>query len=168
MLLVLLPASPAPAAEQTAAVCNFVRHDTAKPGFENSPSKGRASGTGVLRCGGQIGGQQLSGEPGSLTVDYSYGTGAISGPEGDTCMFGSGSGVASVVLPLLGGKTLSLEGPFKFVTVGLTGKVEGNLGENTFTAMEVFPLEPDHLDENCTTKPLVHFMSVGTLVLTRP
>ena len=83
-------------------------------------------------------------------------------------MFGSGSGVVSVVLPLLGGKTLSLEGPFKWLSAGLAGKVEGKLGDNTFTAMEGFPLEPDHLDENCTTKPLVHFMSVGKLVVTHP
>lgn len=166
--LVMLPAGPVLAAGPTAAVCEYVRHDTADPGFGRTPSQGRGAGSGELRCVGQVGGRELSAEPGTFTFDYGYGTGAVSGAQGDTCIYGSGDGIVSVVLPLADGETLALEGPANFVFAGLAGEVDGKLGDATFVAVEEFALEPDHLEENCAMNPIVHFIAVGQVVVTQP
>jgi hypothetical protein len=161
---VLLPPTPASAA--TAATCAYVRHDTAEPGFGSTPTRGRGVGSGEIRCVGVIGGQRLSGEPGKVTFDYSYGTGVTSGPQGDGCQYSSGSGIMTVVLPLPSGKTISVEGPNSWVAVGLAGEVHGMVGDATLVGVEQFALEPEHLDENCAMEPIRHFIAFGQVVLT--
>jgi hypothetical protein len=165
MGLAALPGTPALAAGDTATTCAYVRHDTAEPGFGSTDTRGRGVGSGEIRCVGVVSGEELSGEPGVVTFDYSYGTGPTSKPQGDNCQYSSGSGIMTVELPLSSGKKISVSGPNSWVAVGLAGEVHGMLGDSQLVGVEQFALEPDHLEENCVTEPIRHFIAFGQVVL---
>jgi hypothetical protein len=58
-----------------------------------------------------------------------------------------------------------LSGPFESVG-GQAGAIHGRVGDSAFQGTVAFLLDPDHLDENCVTKPLQNFITIGQMVFT--
>jgi hypothetical protein len=60
---------------------------------------------------------------------------------------------------------LALSGPFES-SGSFVAEIHGRLGNSNFQGTVSFPLDPDHLDENCVTTPLQHFLTIAQMVFT--
>jgi hypothetical protein len=156
-LFVLPPAADARAAEPKGApaLCSFDVHDTASPGWFVTPSRGTSQGIGTITCDGALHGKQLTGGPGHLEWSYSYGSSDVPAG-GNRCGLSGGSGTWQANLPTIDGSALALTGPWSF-TGNAAGQLHGQLGGHPVDMGWVAFSEPDHVDEDCVTKPVRHF-----------
>jgi hypothetical protein len=162
------PISPRPAdAVELAsyASCYLEVHETATPGYDLTPDPGHnVNPGGPITCTGRVQGKALAGTPGVVRWDVHHELGGVLGMWG-TCLTDAGKGPISVDLPTADGTTISLAGTISYTNVGTEGVAQGTLGAFGFVAFLQSMPEPGHLDENCATTPLRHFMTVGPLLL---
>jgi hypothetical protein len=164
-LLGLPLAAVARAAEpgRAPALCTVETHDTASPGWLITPSQGTAHGLGTLTCVGALHGKQLTGGPGRFEWWYSYESSDVPGGV-NNCVVAGGHGTWQVNLPSVDGSPLALTGAFRWVG-SAANELHGQLGglpvEMAWEALS----EPDHLDEDCVTKPASHYrvLAQGTV-----
>lgn len=160
-LLVLPTAAVARAAGpgRAPAVCTLDVHDTASPGWLLTPSQGTSHANGTMTCVGVLDGKQLAGGPGPFEWWYSYGSSDVPAG-GNTCLLAGGAGTWQVSLPTMDGAALALAGDFRWVG-SQGGEAHGQLGGlHMQIVWEALP-EPDHLDENCVTKPASHLRVIA-------
>jgi hypothetical protein len=155
----LLPAPTATADEGIGAVCTFtavVRH---RPGFLlTTPTEGEffaAEGASVA-CLGRFGGEELSPEPGALSVHGAY--------KGN-CLGATGRGRIEIETRTVAGDPLVLQGPFKLTRSGPVVQASGQLDKAPFEFKSVAGPDPGHPEENCMTKPLDHVAAAGTITI---
>lgn len=160
-LVVLSLPSAARAGEvgRAPALCSFDVHDTASPGWLITPTQGKAYATGTMTCTGVVDGKQLTGGPGQFRWWYSYGSSDVL-LGGNTCALAGGSGTWEVNLPTVEGPALALTGPFAWMGSSV-GKVHGRLGGLPVEMVYEAYTDPDHLDEDCVTKPASHIRAMG-------
>ena len=163
--LVAIP-SPARAAAEppTQAICHVdVPHVTVTPGFSATPAKGTGqSGDGAtIRCAGTIRGVSVVGDPGPLTVTFTYGSGALSSlTGGDTCLAGSGDGTLSAIVPTIKGEPIVLTGPVHFAFLGPLAPFYGHFDNLMFAGLGE-PLPDLSAVQDCLTTPLTRFSIRG-------
>jgi hypothetical protein len=165
--LVTLPlparAAPPPPA-LTQAVCHVdVPQVTVSPGFSATPAKGTGtSGAGAtIRCFGTVQGASVVGDPGALSVTFTYGTGALSSlTGGDTCLAGSGDGTVSALIPTIKGPLVLLQGPIHFGFLGPVATFYGHFGDVVFAGIGE-PLPDLGTPFDCLGKPLTRFSIRG-------
>jgi hypothetical protein len=160
-LLALSLTTPVRAADigRAPVLCTFEVHDTSSPGWMMTPSRGTGHSTGILTCIGVVNGRQLADKPGQLSWRYSYGSADVPFG-GNTCALNGGSGTWEATLPTVQGPAMTLTGRWWWegnVSGGVHGFLDGRPVEMVY---EAFP-EPEHLDEDCTMKPVSHLHIIG-------
>lgn len=154
----------------TAAVCRFEVHEVASPGFSSAPGGGvsRTDPPGVITCVGVIEGRRLSGVPGTIFYEYHFGTAMpAKAMGGDSCIVFSGLAEnTTVTLPMADGSDMRLVGILEAAgtAAGGVGRIAAGNAVGNF-GLE-FRGEPDHLEEDCVTKPIQHFITTGQGTLT--
>ena len=146
-------------AAQPSAVCHIEVHNTADPGlWATEPTEGTiTSRAGTIVCLGALDGQQLSPDPGTFALRWSYG-GEGSGLGGSNCISGRVTGSWDVTLPMADGTTMALTGPTTSEWAGTVFRVGGQFGRHAVDGIGQVRLDPDHLDEDCVTKPVRHWI----------
>jgi hypothetical protein len=116
-----------------------------------------------MTCIGALDGKQLAGGPGHFESWYSYGPSDVP-VGGNTCALAAGSGTWQADLPTVGGSAVALTGPWSW-TGNMAGGLHGQLGGHPVEMAWQARPEPDHLDEDCVTKPASHFrmLAQGTV-----
>jgi hypothetical protein len=137
------------------ALCTFDVHDTASPGWVVTPTRGTSHGLGTITCVGALDGKQLTGGPAHFEWWYSYGSSDVPAG-GNRCGLVGGAGTWQANLPTIDGSALALTGPWSF-TGNVAGELHGQLGGFAVEMVWETLSEPDHLDEDCVTKPTRHF-----------
>ena len=154
----------------TAAVCTFEAHEVASPGFSSAPGGGvsRTDPPGVITCVGVIEGRRLSGDSGTIFYEYHFGTALpAQAMGGDSCILFSGLAEnTTVTLPMAEGGDIRLVGVLEAAgtAAGGVGRIAAGNAVGNFVLE--FRSEPDHLDEDCVTKPIQHFITTGQGTLT--
>ena len=161
VLAASLASTSASASGSTDAACQVTAHVTISPGLSLVPSSG-VFGTysvtdgqttqtpGTADCTGTVDGAQVTG-PGVVTIDGTYGTGALKDIQGgDTCAEGSGSGAVALSVPTTDG-TRSVTGEIDIITAGSTGEATGTLGDAQAVAAFNFTADAG---EDCASTPV--------------
>ena len=153
----LLPAPMVGADEGSGAVCTFstlLRH---RPGYLLTTSTRGAFATAEpapVACVGRFAGQELSSEPGTLTLKGAY--------EG-ACLTAVGHGRARIEVRTLQGDSLVLQGPVEVARSGLVLQGSGELDSVPFELTMTGAPDPAHPEENCVTKRLDHVLAFGVI-----
>jgi hypothetical protein len=162
--VMIAPAPVQAAPEETKALCYVdVPEITVTPGFSATPATGTGtSGPGAtIRCVGKIRGADTVGDPGPLTVTFSYGTGPLSSvTQGDTCLLGSGDGTVSATVPMVDGNAVVLEGPIHFGFLGPVAGFHGHFGDLVYAGIGE-PLPDLSSVQDCITTPITKFSIRG-------
>jgi hypothetical protein len=148
----------------TAAVCSFEVHEVASPGFSSAPGGGvsRTDPPGVITCVGVIEGRRLSGHSGTIFYEYHLGTAMpAQAMGGDSCVVFSGLADTTVTLPTADGGDIRLVGILEAAGTAAGGVGRITAGKAAGNFVLEFRAEPDHLDEDCVTKPIQHFITTG-------
>ncbi len=136
------------------------------PGLSLTPSQQQVRNRGLsIVCAGRLAGREL--DPfgaGVFDADVTTGTRPGLGSTG-TCLTDGGEGHVTVRLPTMDGGTLQLDGPATYVSVGAENFMEGYLGPYHYVSFVQSMPDLNHLDENCVTKPVQHWISAGPIVL---
>ncbi|MCU1640193.1 MAG: hypothetical protein JWN03_468 [Nocardia sp.] len=165
---VTLAPTHAAAAEVSTATCFIAGNETAlPPGISMVPSQQHIQDRGMsITCTGRLGDRLLDpSKAGVWDVDVTTGTRPALGRAGGDCLTDRGDGHVTVHLPTADGGMLPLDGPVTYLGVGPAAVLEGSLGQYHFRSVSMSILDPSHLDGNCFTAPLQHWMSAGPLVL---
>jgi hypothetical protein len=164
-IVVTPPAASAQTAEPpTQAICHVdVPQVTMTPGLSATPAKGSGqSGSGsTIRCVGTLRGVTLAGDPGPLTVTFTYGNGPLSSlTGGDTCLGGSGDGTVSAIVPTIRGESVSLTGPIHFGFLGPLASFYGHFDNLVFAGIGE-PVPDLSTVQDCLTTPITKFSIRG-------
>lgn len=155
----LLPAPTVGADEGSDAVCMFstlLRH---RPGYLLTTTTRGAFATAEpapVTCVGRFAGQELSSEPGTLTIKGTY--------EG-TCLNAAGQGRTKIEVRTLHGESLVLEGPVDVERSGLVLQGSGELDKVPFELTMTGAPDPAHPEEDCVTNPLDHVVAFGLMAV---
>jgi len=146
-------------AAQPSAVCYIDVHNTQDPGLWAAKS-GEGTGTskaGTIVCVGAVDGRQLSAERGTFAWRWGYGSEGSGPLTGSSCISGRTTGSWDVSLPMADGTTMALTGPMTGQWTGTMFTVRGQLGQHAAEGIGEVRFDPDHLDEDCVTKPVRHY-----------
>ncbi|CAM4141035.1 hypothetical protein NONI108955_11460 [Nocardia ninae] len=165
--IAMFPSSGASAAPVGTAVCFLAGKESAlPPGIGLNPSRQQIRNRGLsINCSGQLSGRELDpSKPGVWDADVTTGTRPGFGGTG-TCLTDGGDGYVTVRLPTTDGGVLQLDGPATYVSVGAENYMEGNLGPYHYVSFVQSMPDLNHLNEDCVTTPVQHWISAGPLVL---
>jgi hypothetical protein len=164
-LLLLLVTPVAHAAVGNLGYCTYEARGYATPGFSMTPAEGVDRYEGTIACRGVVSNRPVRHEPGTISIEFLYGTGAVSHLRGgDDCLVYSGHGTIEVTLSTDQGP-LRMHGPIELVG-GSVGEVHGSLGSSPFRGLAEFQLDPDYPEETCVTATMQHAIADGEIVLT--
>lgn len=155
----LLPTPMVGADEGSGAVCKFstlLRH---RPGYLLTTTTRGAFATAEpapVTCDGRFAGQELSSEPGTLTLKGAY--------EG-TCLTAAGQGRTRIEVRTLQGDSLVLEGPVEVARSGLVLQGSGELDRVPFQLTMTGAPDPAHPEEDCVTGRLDHVLAFGVIAV---
>jgi len=167
LLLLLAVPAPARAGVSDNGYCTYEAAGSAAPGLSMTPGESAGRYEGTISCRGIVGERQVSREPGTIVIDFRYGTGAVSALRGgDDCVVHSGYGTINVALSTDKGP-LRMHGPIDVIG-GPVGEIHGHLDSSPFRGLVQFQLDPDYPDENCLTAAQEHSLAQGQLLFGVP
>ena len=155
----LLPFPAVAADEATDAVCTVSAHVRHRPGYLlTTTTQGAFASTeeSSVSCVGRFGGEDLSPEPGALSMHGTY--------EG-TCLNATGEGRIRIEVRTVDGGRLVLQGPLKVQRSGFVLVGSGQLDKVPFELTFAGGPDPAHPAEDCVTKPLDHVIGAGTITI---
>jgi hypothetical protein len=155
----LLPSPAARADAGSEALCTFTTIIRQRPGYLlSTTTKGAVftPGGAPVTCIGRVGGQVLSPEPGTLSVQGTY--------EG-TCPSATAEGRLKIETRTVGGDPLILQGPIAVTRVGPVVRGGGQLDGVPFELTLTGTADPQHPEDNCVTKPLDHILGTGVITI---
>jgi hypothetical protein len=166
-LLLLVAVPPARAAVADTGYCTYEAPGWAAPGLSMTPGEGAGRYEGTISCRGVVNERHVRRDPGTIVIDFRYGTGTVSGLRGgDDCVVHSGYGTIDVTLSTDKGP-LIMHGPLDVVG-GPVGEIHGHLDSAPFRGSVQFQVDPDYSDENCLTAPQEHNIAAGQILLGGP
>lgn len=146
-------------AADSGSVCHFETPMTTDSEFwatKRTTGTAYSAAPGTVTCLGVLDGGQFAAEPGVFTWRVRF---------SGTCYAGSSTGSWDLSLPMADGTRKLLTGDLAGDWRGLTWTGSGRLAGHEATGVAETRSDPHHLDEDCTTKPIRHWIDNGQIVL---
>lgn len=141
------------------SVCHFETTMTTDSEFwaaKSTAGSAYSDGPGTIRCLGALDGGPLAAASGEFTWRVRF---------SGSCIAGSSRGSWDLSLPMADGTRKLLTGALNGEWRGLTYIGNGRLASHEATVLGETRSDPRHPDEDCTTKPIRHWIDNGQILL---